>query len=151
LDYLYDAASLFRIAPLLRFLLSGENIRDDCRVFSVQWGIIVIEPGRLVVPFLYEALARGLGMGLSKADEAAIRQLTPWACRSLQAVIQDVASRCSVDGRAVVNASVIRRAKEVIEMQEQIGKDILDSIEEEYPDWVDDLAQEVWTEVGGWS
>ena len=36
-------------------------------------------------------------------------------------------------------------------MQEQIDQDILDVIEEEYPDWVNDLAQEVWTEVGGWS
>ena len=151
LDYLYDARPLFRIASLLRFLLSGRNIRDDCRVFAIQWGITVIEPGRLVVPFLYEALARGFRARLSNADQEAIRELAPWACRSLQSVVQDVASRCGTEGRSAAVASVARRAKEVIEMQEQIGHDILDSIEEQYPDWVDDLAQEVWTEVGGWS
>jgi hypothetical protein len=151
LDYLYDARPLFRFAPLLRFLLSGRNIRDDCRVFAIQWGITVIEPGRLVVPFLYEALARGFHARLSNADQEAIRELAPWACRSLQSVVQDVASRCGRDGRSKTVASVARRAKEVIEMQEQIGQDILDSIEEQYPDWVNNLAQDVWTEVGGWS
>jgi hypothetical protein len=89
-------------------------------------------------------------MGLSGADKEAICRLAPWACRSLQAVIQDLASRCSTNGRRTINAPIARRAKEVVEMQEQIGKDMLDSIEEQYPDWVNDLAQEVWTEVGGW-
>jgi hypothetical protein len=151
LDYLYDARPLFRTAPLLRFLLSGRNIRDDCRVFAIQWGITVIEPGRLVIPFLYEALARGFSARLSSADREAISELAPWACRSLQSVLQDVASRCDIGRRSTTAGSVSRRAKEVIEMQEQMGQDILDSIEEQYPDWVNDLAQEVWTEVGGWS
>ncbi len=151
LDYLYDGGPLFRLTPLLRFLLSGQNIRDDCRVFAIQWGITVIEPGRLVVPFLYEALARGLGTGLSEADQEAIRVLAPWACRPLQSVVQDVASRCSAEECPPIPSCVARRAKEVIDMQEQIGNDILDTIEERYPDWVNDLAQDVWTEVGGWS
>jgi hypothetical protein len=149
LDYLYDARPLFRTVPLLRFLLSGRNIRDDCRVFAIQWGITVIEPGRLVIPFLYEALARGFSARLSNVDQEAIRELAPWGCRPLQSVLQDVASRCAAQSATVT--SVARRAKEVIEMQEQIGKDILDAIEEQCPDWVNDLAQEVWTEVGGWS
>jgi hypothetical protein len=114
---------------------------------AIQWGITVIEPGRLVIPFLYEALTRGFGECLSGADEEAVRELAPWACRSLQAVVQDVALRCT-EGHAVVT-SISRRAKEVIDMQEQIGRDILDAIEEKYPDWVNDLAQDVWTEVGG--
>ncbi len=152
LDFLYDADVLFRKTPLLRFLLSGRNIRDDCRVFAVQWGITVIEPGRLIVPFLGEAMARGFGADvLRKADQDAVHLLAPWACRSLQSVVQDVASRCSNDWKNPITASVSRRAKEVIEMQEQIGKDILDSIEDRHPDWVNDLAQEVWTDVGGWS
>jgi hypothetical protein len=150
LDYIYDAKALFRTVPLLRFLLSGRNIRDDCRVFAIQWGITVIEPGRLVIPFLYEALARGFSARLSNVDQDAIRELAPWACRPLQSVLQDVASRCAESQSATVT-SVARRAKEVIEMQEQIGQDTLDAIEEQYPDWVNDLAQEVWTEVGGWS
>ena len=149
LDFLYDAKPLFRIVPLLRFLLSGGNIRDDCRIFAIQWGITVIEPGRLVVPFLYEALARGFDTGLSNVDKEAICRFAPWACRSLQAVAQDFALRCGTDG-CTIKTSLARRAKEVADMQEQIGKNILDSIDEKYPDWVNDLAQEVWTEVGGW-
>jgi hypothetical protein len=150
LDYLYDARQLFRFTPLLRFLLSGRNIRDDCRVFAIQWGITVIEPGRLVIPFMYEALARGFRARLSNADQEALRGLAPWACRSLQAILQDVASRCATNRQSTIIPSVTRRAKEVIEMQEQIGQDILDSLEDEFPDWVNDLAQEVWTQVGGW-
>ncbi len=151
LDFLYNAGPLLSGAPMLRFLLSGRNIRDDCRVFAIQWGITVIEPGRLVLPFLYEAWTRGFGRSLNGADEEVICELAPWACRSLQVVVQDLASRCGAEGGPTVRASVARRSKEAIEMQEQIGRDILDAIEEQYPDWVNDLAQEVWTEVGGWS
>jgi hypothetical protein len=151
LDYLYDAGPLLKSTPLLRFLLSGRNIRDDCRAFAIQWGITVIEPGRLVVPLLYEAAARGFGRSLTTADEDAVNLLAPWACRSLQDVVRDVASRCTSDAKASAPVSVARKAKEVIEMQEQIGKDILDNIEEQYSDWVNDLAQDVWTETGGWS
>ena len=89
----------------------------------------MIEPGRLVIPFMYEALARGFRARLSDADQEAIRELAPWACRSLQAVLQDVASRCATNWQSIVLPSVARRAKEVIEMQEQIGQDILDSLE----------------------
>jgi hypothetical protein len=151
LDFLYNAGPLLRSAPLLRFLLSGRNIRDDCRLFAIQWGITVVEPGRLVLPFLYEAWTRGFGSSLSRADEEAIIDLAPWACRSLQGVVRDLASRCGPEGRPATTASVARRSKEAIDMQEQIGRDILDVIEEKYPDWVNDLAQEVWAEVGGWS
>jgi hypothetical protein len=151
LDYLYNSGPLLSVPPLLRFLLSGRNIRDDCRVFAIQWGIMVIEPGRLVLPFLYEAWIRGFGTGLSSADEEAIRELAPWGCRSLQRVVQDLASSLDPGRRPTIRASVTRRSKEAIDMQEQIGRDILDLIEEQYPDWVNDLAQEVWAEVGGWS
>lgn len=150
LDYLYDGGSLFRKTPLLRFLLSGRNIRDDCRVYGVQWGITIIEPGRLVVPLIYEAMIRGLAPSLSKADREAVRILAPWACRPLQKVVTEFAARCGADG-SPVPASVSRRAKEIIDMQEQIGQDVLDCIEEQQPDWVNDLAQDVWDKVGGWS
>ncbi len=150
LDFLYDGGPIFKNTQLLRFLLSGRNIRDDCRVFAVQWGITVIEPGRLIVPFLYEAVSRGFGSHLSQVDRDAVLHLVPWACRPLQAVVQDMALRCSNDGKPAFPTSIARRAKEVIEMQEQIGKDILDCIEEKHPDWVNDLAQDVWVDVGGW-
>jgi hypothetical protein len=151
LDYLYDAGPLFRNVPFLRFLLSGRNIRDDCRVFAIQWGITVIEPGRLIVPLLYEAVTRGFGVNLSKADQKAVQFLAPWSCRALQAVVLDVAERCNGSTPPIVPASVARKAKEVIDMQEQIGKDTLDLIEERYPDWINNLANEVWVNTGGWS
>lgn len=149
-DFLYGGDALLRRSPLLRFLLSGRNVRDDCRVYGVQWGIAIIEPGRLPIPLLYEAVVRGAAPSLSEADQEAVRGLAPWACRSLQDVMSDVVRRFSADG-VLSPASVSRRAKEVIEMQEQIGGDVLDDLEEADPDWVDNLAQAVWQEVGGWA
>ena len=52
LDFLYDASRLFRRTPLLRFLMSGQNLRDDCRLYAIQWGIIIIEPNRLPLPLI---------------------------------------------------------------------------------------------------
>jgi hypothetical protein len=150
LDYLYDSGSLFRNTPLLRFLLSGKNIRDDCRIFATQWGITVIEPGRLVVPLIYEAVSRGFGRSISDLDRKAVTLLCPWACRPLQAVVWDVATRCKNEA-VPAPISVMHRAKEVVDMQEQIGMDVLDLLEEQHPDWVNILAQDIWTEVGGWS
>ena len=149
LDYLYDAGPLFKYIPLFRFLLSGGNIRDDCRVYAVQWGITVIEPGRLIVPLLYEAAARGFVGGLTTLDQEAVCKLSPWACRPLQSVVKDLADRCFLSSNSPM--SVTRKAKEVIDMQEQIGPEILDNIDEEYPDWINILAQDIWDETGGWS
>ena len=148
LDFLYDASALFRSTALLRFLLSGRPIRDESRVFSVEWGITVIEPDRLVIPLLYEAVARGFVANLSQTDQEAVIDLAPWACRSLQKVVADLAARCELGMRANP-FSAARRAKEILDLQEQIGADILDAIEDRYPDWVNNLANEVWTEIGG--
>jgi len=150
LDYLYDGSSLFRSTPLRLFLLSGGNIRADCRVYGIQWGITIIEPGRFVVPLIYEAMVRGLAPSLSVADQAAVRVLAPWACRPLQDVVKDFAARCASNTN-LAPTSVSRRASEITDMQEQIGRDVLDCIEERHPDWVNDLAQTVWNEVGGWA
>jgi hypothetical protein len=95
-------------------------------------------------------MVRGLTPSLSKADQEAVRLLVPWACRPLQKVVTEFAARCQADGM-MVPASVSRRAKEIIDMQEQIGQEMLDCIEEQHPDWVNDLAQDVWDKVGGWS
>lgn len=149
LDYLYDGSSLFRSAPLLRFLLSGRNIRDDCRSYGVQWGITIIEPERFVIPLIYEAMVRGLAPSLSTADQAAVRVLAPWACRSLQSVVTDFAARCTPSAK-LTPTSVSRRAREIMDMQEQIGPEVLDCIEDACPDWVNNLAQSVWDKVGGW-
>ena len=31
-----------------------------------------------------------------------------------------------------------------------VGQDVMDCIEEQYPDWVNELAQSEWEKVGGW-
>ena len=98
LDFLYDGSSLFRNTPLLRFLLSGRNIRDDCRLYGVQWGITIIEPDRFVVPLIYEAMVRGLAPSLSKVDQDAVRSLAPWACWPLQSVRRSRSPRSGVVG-----------------------------------------------------
>jgi len=43
-----------------------------------------------------------------------------------------------------------RRVSELLDIQEQLGVEMLSSLDEHWPDWVDDLAHETWTEVGGW-
>jgi hypothetical protein len=151
LDYLYDAGPLFRNTPLLRFLLSGQNIRDEGRIFAIQWGITIIEPSRFPLPLIYEAVARGFARGISKPDYDAVMLLCPWACRSLQTVVWDVATRCREDnGLSSALISVQRRAKETIDLQEQIGMDVLDELEDQHADWVNNLAHDIWAEVGGW-
>jgi hypothetical protein len=55
LDFVYGAAAFFAKRPLLRFLLSGRNVGQESRFFTVLWGIILLEPGRFPLPRLYEA------------------------------------------------------------------------------------------------
>jgi len=150
LDYLIDARSLFASTPLFRFLLCGGNIRDECRVFAAQWGITVIEPGRLAVPLIYEMVARGISSAVTDADEDAVRLLAPWACRPLQSVLRDLSGRCdgAIESTQYSNA---RRAKEVMDLQEQIGRDVGDEADERFPDWINTEAAALWDEVGGWS
>jgi hypothetical protein len=148
LDFLYDASSQFRRTPLLRFLMSGQNLRDECRLYAIQWGIIVIEPNRLPLPLIYEAHMRGCVPGLSAADRRAVAVLAPWACRPLQQVTADFVERCNAD--ACIPDSIRRRSKEVSAMQEQIGSDVLDMLEEQYPEWLNDVARTEWERLGGW-
>lgn len=46
LDFLHGGDALTAKMPLLRFLMSGGNIRDDCRKFALLWGITVIVGSR---------------------------------------------------------------------------------------------------------
>lgn len=151
LDFLQGGDTLTARMPLLRFLLSGSNIRDDCRRFAVLWGITVIEPDRFPLPLIYEAAARGIVRNLSTADEDVIRFRVPWAFRSLQTAVADLAQRVADQSAGRAPAMVLnRRVSELLDVQEQLGIDVLDSLDESWPDWLDDIAQETWNEVGGW-
>ncbi len=131
--------------------MSGGNIRDDCRRFAILWGITVVEPGRVPLPILYEAAARGVVRNLSSPDEDAIRFRAPWAFRTLQAAVSELAHRVTeqMSGRSPL-PTLGRRVSELLDIQEQLGGEMLDSLDERWPDWLDDLAHETWTEVGGW-
>ena len=151
LDFLHGGDSLTAKMPRLRFLLSGANIREDCRRFAILWGITVIEPGRVPLPIIFEAVARGVVRNLSVSDEDAVRDRAPWAFRTLQAAVAELAKRVadqSLGGSPVPDLD--RRVSELLDIQEQLGKEVLDSLDEDWPDWADDLADETWREVGGW-
>lgn len=151
LDFLYGSNPLFAKIPRLRFLLSGSNVKDESRYFAVQWGIMIIEPGRLPLPLLYEAAAHGASTCLREADTEALRYQIPWACRPLQNVIHELAEWCSdLGSKTRHSATVTRRAKEVIDIQEQIGKDVMDYLDEQFSDWIDELVNDTWEKVGGW-
>lgn len=152
LDFLQGSRPLAARTPMLRFLLSGASVRDECRYFSVQWGIMIVEPFRLPLPLLYEAVARGAADCLTPAECDVVRERVFWACRSLQAAVAELhqwgagtsngGSRCGPDA--------LRVAKEVIDAQEQIGATVLDYLDEHHHDWLDDAAEETWHGVGGW-
>lgn len=151
LDFLQGSNPFYAKAPLYRFLLSGFNIRDECRYYATLWGITVVEPSRIPFPILYEAVARGAAECLSPTDCLAVRDLAVWSCRPLQHVIKDITMWSEGTGDSVRCGSVgIRAAKVATDLQEQIGSDVLDYLDEHFPDWIDEIAEETWKEVGGW-
>jgi hypothetical protein len=151
LDFLHGGDALTAKMPLRRFLLSGGNIRDDCRRFAILWGICVIEPGRLPFPIIYEAVARGLATCLSDADRDAVRYRAPWAFRTLQESVAELAKRVAEQTAGAPTVPALGRwVSELLDIQEQIGVEVLDSLDDHSPDWTDDLAEETWNEVGGW-
>jgi hypothetical protein len=136
---------------MLRFLLSGASVRDECRYFSVQWGIMIIEPFRLPLPLLYEAVARGAAECLTPAECDAVRDRVYWACRPLQNALEELHEWGSGPSRPTrCGPDALRIAKEVSDIQEQIGATVLDYLDEHHPDWIDDAAEETWDGVGGW-
>lgn len=150
LDFLQGSSPLISRIPLFRFLLSGNNVRDECRYFAALWGIMIIEPHRLPLPLLYEATARGAASVLRPADCNVIKTRVAWACRPLQSAIAELADACS--GRAGIsnNGIATRASRAVIDAQEQIGADVQRFLDDRYPDWLDDVAEETWREIGGW-
>lgn len=151
LDFLQGSKRLFARVPLHRFFLTGSNVRDDCRYYSALWGIMLIEPDRLPLPLLYEAIARGASAALSDADCRAVRERVVWACRPLQTVIGELASwSTGTLDTGVCGPGALRIAKEVVDIQEQIGASVVDYLDDECPEWIDDAAEDTWAAAGGW-
>ena len=151
LDFLHGTPASSAAVPMRRFLLSGGCVRDDSRRFAILWGIMIIEPGRLALPLLYEAAARDGSHRLTAAERDVIRYQVAWACRPLQAVVTELAEWGTRPGLTVpCGPAVGRRLSEILDVQEQVGADIAAWLDDDFPDWVDDLAEETWNEVGGW-
>jgi hypothetical protein len=151
LDFLYGSSLLFSKIPLLRFLLSGSNIGQDSRVFTVLWGITLVEPDRLPLPLLYEAAARGACEPLKPDDRDALKHELRWACRPLQYVLKELNGWVSgsVDP-TYCGPSAGQHAKSVLDVQETVGVEVSDYLADTHPDWIDDIANETWRELGGW-
>jgi hypothetical protein len=151
LDFLQGSNALVAQTPTFRFLLSGGAVRNECRTFAVLWGITIIEPNRLPLPLICEAVARGVTDGLAPADVEVIQDRGAWACREVQVVLKELAAWTTATSEArrfgAVSATL---ASEVLDIQEQLGSVILDALDERYPDWLDDLANDTWNIVGGW-
>lgn len=151
LDFLQGSRRLAARTPVLRFLLSGASVRDESRYFAVLWGIMIVEPFRLPLPLLYEAVARGAAACLSSAECDVVRERVYWACRPLQKVVTELHEWSSaLSGPSPCGPGALRIAKEVLDVQEQIGATVVDYLDEHHPDWLDDAAEETWHAVGGW-
>lgn len=151
LDFLQGTRRPAAHKPVLRFLLSGASVRDECRYFAVVWGIMIIEPFRLPLPLLYEAVARGAAVCLSPAECDVVRERVYWACRPLQSVVTELHEWSSaLSGPSPCGPGALRISKEVLDVQEQIGATVVDYLDEHHHDWLDDAAEETWHAVGGW-
>jgi hypothetical protein len=151
MDFLFGSSQLYARVPIRRFLLSGADVGDECRHYSVQWGIMLIEPRRLPLALIYEAVARGETCGLSPQDREAVRHQLAWACRPLQHVVRDLAQWGAGEGASTRFGPAARKhAHNIAAIQDEIGANVIDSLAEHYPDWVDEIANDTWAEVGGW-
>jgi hypothetical protein len=151
LDFLHGSAAPVARTPVFRFLLSGGDVRDECRALAILWGISVIEPRRLPLALLCEAVARGGEDFLSRAEVEAVQYRALWGCRSLQDAIAGLSRWISGEVQlGGYGPTATLQAKEILDIQEQLGRSILDWLDEESPDWIEDAAEQTWNLVGGW-
>ena len=62
IDYLFGSSAFFAKIPMLRFLLSGWNVGQESRFYTVLWGMMLMEPGRLPLPLSTRPLLGGHGI-----------------------------------------------------------------------------------------
>jgi hypothetical protein len=150
MDFFYGSDEFFAAIPMLRFLLSGWTVGERSRAYATLWGIMLVEPRRFPLPLLYEAVARGAHVCLSPGGRDSIRGKLPWACRPLQKVLNELG--CWGNGMSLTCAGpkATRRVQEVLAMQDTFGSTVSDYLAEINPDWIDEIANETWNEVGGW-
>lgn len=74
LDFLFADYPDLRHKPLYRVLLSGNELSPAARRFAAQWGILVIEPGRIPLLLLHW-LSGAHVEGLSEVEVATIEKV----------------------------------------------------------------------------
>lgn len=110
---------------------------------------MVIEPGRFPLPLLYEAVTRGAECCLTGVERDAVRRSLIWACRPLRAVVAELHGWASGNS-AECGPTMGRMVANVLAIQEDIGNQVSDYLADHDPEWLDDIGQEVWAELGGW-
>jgi len=150
IDFLYGSDRLIARTPVYRFLLSGGDVRHECRTYAVLWGINVIEPDLLPLALLCEAVARGLVGDLSSAEIEAVNNQGRSACRDLQSVLRDISAWTGMTPATRLGDAARLLCNEILDLQEQLGRIAFDCIDERFPDWLDELAEDTWHLVGGW-
>ena len=150
LDFLYGHEGHAASNPLYSFFVSGTNVTDECRYFAALWGISIIEPDRLPLPLLYSAVATGGAAVLTVPSCMVVQNLVPWGFRSLQNAVSELASWCAAPPKKNSARALTVSAREVVDAQEQIGANVFDYLDDEFPGWLDDLAEVTWLELGGW-
>jgi hypothetical protein len=146
LDFLLGHDESAATTPLLRFFLTGTNVSDECRRYAAFWGISIIEPDRLPLSLLYESVVRGGASVLSAGECRAIKDVLPRGFRSLQESISDLANQ--IKDRKGIDAH--HWIAEIVDVQEQIGAVMFDYLDDVQADWLNELAEVTWREVGGW-
>jgi hypothetical protein len=144
LDYYQSFSPFYSDIPLYRLLLTTSDVAIECRQYGACAGMIIIDPHLLPMPLLYEALGRGMST-LSCHDALHAAETLRWTCRPLQAVV------CELCHQAVPGVrEPARRASAVIALQIRLSALVSERLQQDYPDWEDELLIQSWCETGGW-
>lgn len=144
-DY-YQSFDRFHSAiPLYRLLLTTGHVEPECRRYGACGGIILVDPFRLPMPLLHEAIRHGL-TDLSRPDAHDALQALRWACRPLQNVVCDL---CRQAGQGLRHPG--SRSTAVVELQVKLSRIVAERLQQEFPDWEDELLQQSWRATGGWA
>jgi hypothetical protein len=94
---------------------------------------------------------RPLSAGSPSSCPPTTRSAARFPVRPLQSVLKELEGLGNgAPGLSRCGPNANRHAREVLDIQDSIGSDVLDFLAEIDPDWIDEVANETWHEVGGW-
>jgi hypothetical protein len=135
LDFLNSEDMGIRKRPLYRMLVSGSELRPQARVFAVQWGILVIEPGRLPLVSLHQ-FAKSLPhmKSLFSGEASEIAQEVPQFIVPVQERLRRIVSNLDSD-EALISTYRVER---MLQLQEEVGDEYWRLMDKLEPDWIED-------------